>query len=111
MEEFDQKNDKYPMYKWIRSYMKQVSSLLQFMRGTRDRNWLLHLASLGKMCVYFFAFNRHDYAQNIPDHIAHMYELETSHPHIWNDLKSGEFVSTQIPLRSHPLAQIKPRSI
>ncbi len=41
MEEFDQKNDKYPMYKWARMYMKQVSNLLQFMRGTRDRNWLL----------------------------------------------------------------------
>ena len=82
MEEFDQKNYKYPMYKWARMYMKQVSNLLQFLRGTRDRNWPLHLASLEKMCAYFFAFNRHDYAQNIPDHIAHMYQLETSHPQI-----------------------------
>ena len=98
LEEFDQKNDKYPMYRWARSYMKQVSNLLQFMRGTRDCNWLLHLASREKMCVYFFAFNRHDYAQNIPDHIAHMYELETSHPHIWNDLKSGEFVVNTNPI-------------
>ena len=63
MEEFDQKNDKYPMYKWARMYMKQVSNLLQFMRGTRDCNWPLHLASLEKVCVYFFVFNRHDYAQ------------------------------------------------
>jgi hypothetical protein len=105
MEEFDQKNDKYPMYKWARMYMKQVSNLLQFMRGTRDRNWSLHLASLEKMCVYFFAFNRHDYAQNIPDYIAHMYQLETSHPHIWNDLESGEFVVNTNPI---PFTSIGP---
>ena len=48
-------------------YMKQVSNLLQCIRGTRDRNWLSHLTSLEKMCV---AFNRHDYTQNILDHIA-----------------------------------------
>lgn len=94
MEEFDCRNDKYPMYKWARMYMKQVSNLLQFLRGTRERKWLLHLVSLERMCVYFFAFNRHDYAQNIPDHIAHMFELETSHPHIWKNLKSGEFAVT-----------------
>lgn len=58
--------------------------------GTREHNWPLHLASLEEMCVYFFAYNRHDYAQNIPDHIAQMYQLETSHP--WNDLQSGQFV-------------------
>ncbi len=68
------------------------------MRGTRDRNWLLHLASLENMWVYFFAFNRHDYAQNIPDHIAHMYELETSHRQIWNDLKVEILLLTLIPL-------------
>ena len=68
------------------------------MRGTRDLNWLLYLASLEKMCVYFFAFNRHDYAQNIPEYIAHMYQLETSHPQIWNDLQSGEFVVNTNPI-------------
>jgi hypothetical protein len=80
MEEFDQLNEKYPMYKWTRMYMNQVMNLLQFLRATRDSNWLLHLASLERMCLYFSAYNRHDYAQNIPEHIAHMHHLRESNP-------------------------------
>ena len=77
--------------------MKQVSNLFEFMRGTKDCNWHLHPASL-KTCVYFFAFNRHDYVQNIPEHLACMYQLETSHPLIWNDLQqSSEFVVSTNP--------------
>ena len=85
--------------------MKQVNNLLQFIRSTRDQNWLLHLASLEQMCVYFFAYNRHDYAQNIPDYIAHMYHLEHSHPSVWQDLKSGDFVVSTNPV---PFTSIGP---
>jgi len=60
IEKFDWKNDKYPVYKKARMYMKQVSDLLQFLRGTRDHNWLLHLSSLEKNVS---TFNRHDYTQ------------------------------------------------
>lgn len=98
LEAFDHENEKYPMYKWARIYMRQISNLLQFMRGTRDHNLPLYLASLEKMCVYFFAYNRHDYAQNIPDYIAHMYHLESSHPSIWQELKSGDFVVSTNPV-------------
>ena len=98
LKEFDEMNDKYPMYKWACMYMKQVSNLLQCIRASQDCNWLLHLAFLEKMCVYFFAYNRHDYAQNIPDHIEHMYHLETSHSHICYDLQSGEFVVKTNPI-------------
>ncbi len=34
MDDFDRANDKYPMYKLARMYMKQVMNLLQFLRGT-----------------------------------------------------------------------------
>ena len=64
LEEFDQKNDKYPMYRWARSYMKQVSNLLQFMRGTRDCNWFLHLTSIEKMCVYFSLHSCPEYSRS-----------------------------------------------
>ena len=74
----DQKHEDNPrQYKMVRMYMKQVMILLQFLRATRLRDWVLYLASLEKMCSLFFAFNRLDYAQNIPDYIAHMRKLET----------------------------------
>ncbi len=44
--EFDRNNEKYPMNTWARMYMKQVANLLDFIRGTRNRHWVLHLASL-----------------------------------------------------------------
>lgn len=110
LEQFDRNNEKYPMYKWARSYMKQVNNLLQFIRSIRSGNWPLYLASLEEMCVYFFAYNRHDYAQNIPDYIAHMHHLESSHPSVWQDLKSGDCVTTN-PVPSHPLGLTMLRSM
>ena len=67
---FDQQHSANPMFQWARQYMRQVISLLQFQRATRQGDWLLHLASLESLCMYFFAYNRHDYAQNIPEYIA-----------------------------------------
>ena len=65
--------------------MQQVMTLLQFQRATRDGDWLLHLGSLEKLCVYFFAYNRLDYAQNIPEYIARMQDMETKYPDIWHE--------------------------
>ena len=42
-------------------------------------------------CVYFFAYNRLDYAQNIPEYIARMHEMETTDPDIWQEFANGEF--------------------
>lgn len=105
MEAFDKRNENNPMYKWARMYMSQVMNLLQFLRATRDSNWLLYLSSLEKMCIYFFAYNRHDYAQNIPDHLAHMYQLRKTHPAIWNAFQNGDFTITS---NSTPFTSIGP---
>ena len=105
LDQFDSENEKYPMYNWAHIYMKQVNNLLQFIRSTRDQNCLLHLTSLEQIDVDFFAYNRHDYTQNIPDYIAHMYHLEHSHPSVWQDLKSGDFVVSTNPV---PFTSILP---
>ena len=50
--------------------------------------------------MYFFAYNRHDYAQNIPEYIARMNQLKTDNPQTWNRFMAGDFtVSTsyQVP--------------
>ena len=72
--EYDVIHEKEPMYKWARMYMDQVLVLLQFQRATREGNWFLYLAALEKLCVYFFAYSRLDYTQNIPEYIARMHE-------------------------------------
>ena len=38
-----------------------------------------------------FAYNRHDYVQNIPEHLAPIYQLEQRHPSTCQELNSGEF--------------------
>ena len=79
------------MYKWARMYMDQVKVLLHFQRATREGNWFLYLAALEKLCVYFFAYNRLDYAQNIPEYIARMHDMKTTDPDIWQEFVNGEF--------------------
>lgn len=91
LEEFDQLHEKYPLFQWARQYMKQVMILLQFIRATRLHDWKLHLASLEKLCVYFMAYDRLDYAQNIPEYLAHMQDLKVKHPEIWKDFEDGFF--------------------
>ena len=43
------------------------------------------------MCALFFAYNRLDYTQNIPEHLARMHELETRKPALWQILLDGNF--------------------
>jgi len=89
--QYDAAHDQDPMYKWARMYMKQVTVLLQFQRATHESNWFLYLAALEKLCVYFFAYNRLDYAQNIPEYIARMHELKNTDPDIWQEFVNGDF--------------------
>ena len=80
--------------------MRQVISLLQFQRETRQGDWLLHLASLERLCVYFFAYNRHDYAQNIPEYIARMNQLKIDDSQTWDKFMAGDFTvsaTNQVP--------------
>ena len=90
--EFNFSNNKYPMYRWVMMYKRQVMSLLQFVRGTRQRNWNLHLATLEGLCIWFFAYNRLDYVQIIPLHIAQMYYFKTTNPQMWNKMEKGGLV-------------------
>ena len=79
------------MFKFARIYIGMVCNLLQFIRASREGIWLLHLASLEKLCTYFFSQNRLKYAQNVPEYIARMYELKTTDPEIWEELNNGNF--------------------
>jgi hypothetical protein len=91
LSDFDNRHAAQPMFQWARLYMRQILTLMQFHRATRQGDWYLHLSSLEKLCVYFFAYDRLDYAQNIPEYVARMYELQTADPEIWNDFRSKGF--------------------
>ena len=98
--DFDARHSDQPMFQWAHMYMRQVLTLLQFQRATRQGDWFLHLSSLEELCVYFFAYDRLDYAQNIPEYVARMYKLQTTDPEIWNEFMSKSFTvntSNQIP--------------
>ena len=91
LHEFDESHNEQPMYQWARMYMRQVMVLLQFQRATREGNWFLYLGALEKLCIYFFAYNRLDYAQNIPEYIARMHSLEHGDRDTWEEFLRGNF--------------------
>ena len=91
--EFDQRNEKYPMYKWTRMCMRQMTNLQLYLRSIRQRNLGENLAALEELCIWIFAYNRFDYAMHLPEFIARMYELKHTYPKIWEDFQKGEFTA------------------
>ena len=89
--EFDKKYEQYPMYKWTRMCMRQITNLQLYLSSIRQRNWLVNLAALEELCIWIHAYNRLDYAMHLPEYIARMYELKHTHPKIWEDLENGGF--------------------
>ena len=79
-------------------YSRQVTALLQFLRSTRQQNWILYLASLEQICIWFFAYNRLDYAQNIPEYKAHMHQMQQSNPDVWHEFENGVFTVNTNPV-------------
>lgn len=89
--DFDENHKGEPMYRWAQIYMRQVMALLQFQCGNHEGNWLLYLGALEKLCIYFFPYNRLDYAQNIPEYIARMHKLESADPETWDEFLRANF--------------------
>ena len=95
LEAFDTESQVRPMFKWFRTYMEMVLTMMQFIRATRLGLWQLHLASLEKFCKYFFSQNRLKYSQFIPEYLAKMKSLEDTDPIIWNWFNEGNFSVTK----------------
>ena len=98
IEEFDASHSKFPMYTWVRMYMRQVTALLQFICSIHLRQWDLHLSSLEQLCIWFFAYNRMAYALNIPEYIAKMYNLQQTNPEVWKEFEQGGFTVDTSPV-------------
>ena len=76
---------------FYRNYMKMFELLLLFIRGTRQRLWELHLASLHKLVKYFFAHDKQNYARMVPVYLSEMYALKGNHPEVWEFFLKGNF--------------------
>jgi len=79
------------MFNFFWSYIQLVETLLNFIRASRQGLWLLHLATLEKLCALFFCQNRLKYAQYIPEYLAKMQQLEKTDPSIWQEFMAGNF--------------------
>ena len=72
-------------------YMRQVTSLLNFMCSIKDPDIFMYLAYLEKLYTYFFSYNRLDYALNITEYLARVDNTRTTDPEVWNIFKAGGF--------------------
>ena len=69
---------------FYRNYMKMFELLLLFIRGTRQRLWDSHLASLHHLVKYFFAHDQQNYARMVPVYLSEMYAVAERHSgNIW----------------------------
>ena len=100
MAQFDQmKEARSPLFKFVRRYMRMVLLIYTFIRATREGLWELHLASLDKLCKYFFAHDKQKYARLVPLYLAEMTALQTTDPDIYEEFMAGNFAvnKNQIP--------------
>ena len=69
-----------------------VMEMLQFIRGVRTGDWVLHLQALQVLTKYFFAHDRLNYARMMPLYLAEMSSLPTTDPDVHAEFVSGNWV-------------------
>ena len=84
-------------------YGSMVTSLLQFLKAERTRNWELHLSSIAAMLPHFFAMDRQNYARYLPVYLADMQRLELTHPDVYNEFAAGNH---SISRTGQPFSQV-----
>ena len=93
-----------PNYALWNSFIEMVEILRLFVRGTREGNFELHLASVRSMLPWFFAYDRQNYARFLTIYWFEMMQLETTHPEIYASFCEGEFVVQRHT--DHPFSQL-----
>ncbi|XP_065185837.1 uncharacterized protein LOC135816571 [Sycon ciliatum] len=75
---------------WL-SYMEMVSLLLDFIRASRNGDWVLHLTAFRQMLKWFFAYDHVNYARYGSYYVNDMECLPESHESAQESLVSGDF--------------------
>ena len=67
MEEFDARQEKKPLFKVFRHYMRMVMEMMTFVRTVRTGDWALHLEALQAFIKYYCVHDMFNYARMIPE--------------------------------------------
>ena len=92
MEEFDARQEKKPLFKVFRHYMRMVMEMMTFVRALRTGDWALHLEALQAFTKYYFAHDMLNYARMIPAYLAEMAKLKETDPEIYEEFQQGNWV-------------------
>ena len=95
MNVFDAEQDKVPLFRVMRQYMRMVMEMMSFIRAVRSGDWALHLEALKVFTKYFFAHDMLNYAPMIPVYLAEMQMLHESDPEIYVEFKQGNWVGNK----------------
>ena len=80
-----------PMSVFWNTYLEMVSTLMNFIRATREGNWKLHLDSVKEMLPWLFAYDHTNYARYLPVYLVTMMSLQDTHPEAHRLLADGDF--------------------
>lgn len=88
-DQFIQAGNSKHTFRFWNSYLDMVEVLLLFLRGTREGNWNLHLASVGRMLPWIFAYDHINYSRYLPVYWLEMRDLPTTHPTVHQQCMEG----------------------
>ena len=89
------RNDMTPIQRFLFNYIKQLETILLFIRATRDRDINLHLIATESLIKYLFAHDHLNYARLLPLCLATMQDIKANHPNLWNEFEMGNFCITK----------------
>ncbi|MES9882793.1 MAG: hypothetical protein ABW185_18145 [Sedimenticola sp.] len=84
-----------PTVQYWQQYIDMIAILLAFIRAEREGNWLLHLSSFAAMLPWFAIYDRINYTRWGSVYLADMHQLELTHPEVYTEFRSGNFVVKQ----------------
>ena len=102
-DQFIQAGNSKQTFRFWNSYLDMVEVLLLFLRGTREGNWNLHLASVRRMLPWIFAYDHINYSRYLPVYWLEMRDLLTTHPAVHQQCMEGHFT---VQRRENAFAQI-----
>lgn len=74
-----QQGEEMATFAYWNPYLEMVEVLLLFLKGIRERNWLLHLTSVRCMIPWLFAYDDLNYTRYLPAYWQEMMNLPTTH--------------------------------
>ena len=80
-----------PTAQFWQSFMDMSQVLLDYIKSLRIGDWQLHLCSMGKMLLWFHAYDRINYARHFTHCFASFQKLDETHPSILDQLQIRNF--------------------